>query len=67
VLADYKNIFKSIELDFVMAKSEKNLSSIALLPNGCIISASHDKALKLWKINDNNCIFLAIEQFVVAY
>jgi WD40 repeat protein len=66
VITDYKKIFKSIELDNVMAKSEKDLSSIALLPNGNIISASNDKALKLWNINDNNCIFLATEQFVTS-
>jgi WD40 repeat protein len=47
-----------------MAKSEKDLSSIALLSNGNIISASNDKALKLWNINDNNCIFLATEQVI---
>jgi WD40 repeat protein len=63
-LADYKNIFKSIELDFTIAKSETRLSSIALLQNGDIIVASYDKALKLWNINDNNCILLANEQFV---
>jgi WD40 repeat protein len=64
VLADYKKIFKSIELDFVIAKSETKLSSIALLPNGNIISASHDKELTLWNINDNNCKFVKTKQFV---
>jgi WD40 repeat protein len=64
VLADYKKIFKSIELDFVMAKSEIQFSRIALLPNGNIISTSRDNALNLWNINDSNCILLAIEQFV---
>jgi WD40 repeat protein len=64
VVTDYKKIFKSLKLDFVMAKSEKDLSSIALLPNGNIISASHDKALKLWNINDNNCLYFAKKQFV---
>jgi WD40 repeat protein len=64
LVADYKKIFKSIELDIVMADSEKEISSIALLPNGNIISASREKVLKLWNINDNNCIFLATEQFV---
>jgi WD40 repeat protein len=64
VVTNYKKIFKSIELNIVMAKSEKDLSSIALLPNGNIISASHDKTLKLWNKNDNTCIFLATEQFV---
>jgi hypothetical protein len=32
VLADYKKIFKSIELDFIITKSEKEFSNIALLP-----------------------------------
>jgi WD40 repeat protein len=65
VLTDYKKIFKSIELDFVMAMPEKEFSNIALLSNGNIISISHDNSLKLWNINDNNCIrLLSSEQFV---
>jgi WD40 repeat protein len=64
VLADYKKICKSIEPDFAMAMSETKLSSIALLPNGNIISASRERAFKLWNINDNSCKLLAIEQFV---
>jgi WD40 repeat protein len=63
VLADYKKIFKSIELDIVI-KSETKLSSIVLLSNGNILLASFEKALKLWNINNNNCILLETEQFV---
>jgi WD40 repeat protein len=61
-----KRFLNPIELDTVFAKSENEFSSIALLPNGNILSASREKALKLWNINDNNCIFLATEQFVTS-
>jgi WD40 repeat protein len=64
VLADYKKIFKSIELDFVIAKSRGVFSSVALLQNGNIISAAREKVLKLWNINDNSCKLLAIGQVV---
>jgi WD40 repeat protein len=48
-----------------MAKPEKEFLNLALLPNGNIISTSHDNSLKLWNIIDNNCILLlATEQFV---
>jgi WD40 repeat protein len=64
VLADYKKIYKSIELEIVMSKSGKEFLKIALLPNGGIVSASDNGALKLWNINDNSCKLLEIEQFV---
>jgi hypothetical protein len=65
VLADYKRIYKSIELEIVMTKSEKEFFNIALLPNGDIITASNNsKEIKLWNINDKSCKSLEIEQFV---
>jgi hypothetical protein len=42
VLADYKKIYKSIELEIVISKSEKQFSNMALLQNGNIISVSHN-------------------------
>jgi hypothetical protein len=58
VFSDYKKIFASIELDIIMAMSEKEFSNIALLPNGNIILASRSKVFILYNLNDNNCTFL---------
>jgi hypothetical protein len=44
--------------------SDEEFLNIALLPNGDIISASLNGALKLWNINDNSCKSLAFESFV---
>jgi hypothetical protein len=57
MFVDYKRIYKLIELEIVMTKPEKEFLNIVLLPNGDIISASNNKVLKLWNINDKSCKF----------
>jgi WD40 repeat protein len=54
---NYKSIFKSIGKNKTILKAHNSMIySLSLLPNDHIVSASWDRTIKIWDINNKTCI-----------
>jgi WD40 repeat protein len=54
---NYENLFKSFGKSRIVLEGHSDaINSLAILPNGYIISASDDTTLKIWNIRTSQCI-----------